>query len=100
MLKWNDKADEIYRTGTGYVTEAAQANSRTPAGHPEGYLEAFANIYLAAAEAISDKIDGNSPPENGYDFPDATDGIAGLAFIETAVQSSSSEEKWHKFPEL
>ena len=46
------------------------------------------------------KTNGNSPPENGYDFPDATDGIAGFAFIETAVQSSSSEEKWLKFPEL
>ena len=79
---------------------AAKNNSRPPCANPEGFIEAFANIYLAAAEAISDKIDGNSPPENGYDFPDATDGIAGLAFIETAVQSSSSEEKWHKFPEL
>ena len=79
---------------------AASNNSRTPFAHPEGFIEAFANIYLAAAKAIADKIEGNDAPEGGYDFPDATDGIAGLAFIETAVQSSSSEEKWLKFPEL
>ena len=100
IVKYANAPRKIYRRGNDYLGEAAQNNSRTPFAHPEGFIEAFANIYLAAAEAISDKIDGISPPENGYDFPDATDGIAGLAFIETAVQSSSSEEKWHKFPEL
>lgn len=100
IVKYANAPRKIYRRGNDYLGEAAQNNSRTPFAHPEGFIEAFANIYLAAAEAISDKIDGNSPPENGYDFPDATDGIAGLAFIETAVQSSSSEEKWLKFPEL
>ena len=100
IVKYANAPRKIYRRGNDYLGEAAQNNSRTPFAHPEGFIEAFANIYLAAAEAISDKIDGNSPPKNGYDFPDATDGIAGLAFIETAVQSSSSEEKWHKFPEL
>ena len=100
IVKYANAPRKIYRRGNDYLGEAAQNNSRTPFAHPEGFIEAFANIYLAAAEAISDKIDGISPPENGYDFPDATDGIAGLAFIETAVQSSSSEDKWHKFPEL
>ena len=66
----------------------------------EGFIEAFANVYLAAAQAISDQIDGVTAPAEGYDFPDATDGIAGLAFIETSVKSSASDQKWLKFPEL
>ena len=83
-----------------YLGEAAKANSRTPFAHPEGFIEAFANVYLAAAQAIADQIEGNTPPDEGYDFPDATDGIAGLAFIETAVKSSASDQKWLKFPEI
>ena len=100
IVKYANAPRKIYRRGNDYLGEAAQKNSRTPFAHPEGFIEAFANIYLAAAKAISDKIDGNSPPDEGYDFPDATDGIAGLAFIETAVKSSGSEDKWLQFPEL
>ena len=100
IVKYANAPTKIYRRGNDYLGEAAQNNSRTPFAHPEGFIEAFANVYLAAAQAIADKIDGNTPPEQGYDFPDATDGIAGLAFIETAVKSSGSDEKWLKFPEL
>ena len=100
IVKYANAPRKIYRRGNDYLGEAAQNNSRTPFAHPEGFIEAFANVYLAAAQAIADKIDGNIPPEQGYDFPDATDGIAGLAFIETAVKSSGSDEKWLKFPEL
>ncbi len=100
IVKYANAPRKIYRRGNDYLGEAAQNNSRTPFAHPEGFIEAFANVYLAAAQAIADKIDGNTPPEQGYDFPDATDGIAGLAFIETAVKSSGSDEKWLKFPEL
>ena len=100
IVKYANAPRKIYRRGNDYLGEAAQNNSRTPFAHPEGFIEAFANVYLAAAQAIADKIDGNTPPEQGYDFPDATDGIAGLAFIETAVKSSGSDEKWLKFPKL
>ena len=100
IVKYANAPRKIYRRGNDYLGEAAQNNSRTPFAHPEGFIEAFANIYLAAAQAIADKIDGNTPPDEGYDFPDATDGIAGLAFIETAVKSSGSEDKWLQFPEL
>ena len=100
IVKYANAPRKIYRRGNDYLGEAAQNNSRTPFAHPEGFIEAFANIYLAAAQAIADKIDGNKPPDEGYDFPDATDGIAGLAFIETAVKSSGSEDKWLQFPEL
>ena len=77
-----------------------EANTRTPFAHPEGFIEAFANVYLAAAQAIADRIDGKAPPADGYDFPDVDDGVAGMAFIATAVKSSQSTEKWVKFPEV
>ena len=100
IVKYANAPRKIYRRGNDYLGEAAQNNSRTPFAHPEGFIEAFANVYLSAAQAISDKIDGKEAPKEGYDFPDATDGIAGLAFIETAVKSSGSDDKWLKFPEL
>ncbi|MDE0569104.1 MAG: Gfo/Idh/MocA family oxidoreductase [Verrucomicrobiales bacterium] len=100
IVKYANAPRKTYRRGNDYLGEAASKNSRTPFAHPEGFIEAFANVYLAAAEAIADKIEGNDAPEGGYDFPDATDGVAGLAFIETAVKSSASDEKWVKFPSL
>jgi predicted dehydrogenase len=100
IVKYANAPRKIYRRGNDYLGEAAANNSRTPFAHPEGFIEAFANVYLGAAQAIADKIDGNDAPEGGYDFPDATDGVAGLAFIETAVKSSAGEEKWVKFPSL
>lgn len=100
IVKYANAPRKIYRRGNDYLGEAAQANSRTPFAHPEGFIEAFANVYLAAAKAIGDQIEGNDPPAEGYDFPDATDGIAGLAFIETTVASSASDQKWLKFPGL
>ena len=62
IVKYANAPRKIYRRGNDYLGEAAQKNSRTPFAHPEGFIEAFANIYLAAAQAISDKIDGNTPP--------------------------------------
>ena len=100
IVKYANAPRKIYRRGNDYLGDAAKANSRTPFAHPEGFIEAFANLYLAAAAAISDQIDGKPAPAEGYDFPDATDGIAGLAFIETSVASSASDQKWLKFPEL
>lgn len=90
----------IYRRGNGYITGAAAANTRIPFGHPEGFIEAFANVYNAAAVAIRDERAGKFPRKSGYDFPDIRDGIIGMAFIETAVKSSKSKEKWVKFPRI
>ncbi|MGK0189600.1 MAG: putative dehydrogenase [Verrucomicrobiales bacterium] len=100
IVKYANAPRKVYRRGNDYLGEAAQNNSRTPFAHPEGFIEAFANLYLAAAGAISDQIDGKPAPDGGYDFPNADDGVAGLAFIETAVKSSASSEKWVKFPEV
>jgi len=91
---------QIYRRGNGYITGAAADHTRIPFGHPEGFIEAFANVYNCAAEAIRDEVEGKFPRESGYDFPDIRDGIIGMAFIETVVASSKSDQKWVKFPEI
>ena len=90
----------IYRRGNDYVSGAAAANTRIPFGHPEGFIEAFANVYNAAGVAIRDEIAGKFPRKSGYDFPDIRDGIIGMAFIETVVKSSKAKEKWMKFPRI
>ena len=91
---------QVWRRGNDYVTGAAAENTRIPFGHPEGFIEAFANVYNAAAVAISDEVAGKYPRKSGYDFPDIRDGIIGMAFIETVVKSSKSKDKWVKFPTL
>ena len=91
---------QIYRRGNDYVTGPAADNTRIPFGHPEGFIEAFANVYNAAAVAIRDERVGKYPRKSGYDYPDIRDGIIGMAFIETVVKSSKSKEKWIKFPAL
>ena len=91
---------QIYRRGNDYVTGAAADNTRIPFGHPEGFIEAFANVYNAAAVAIRDERAGKYPRKSGYDYPDIRDGIIGMAFIETVVKSSKSKEKWVKFPAI
>lgn len=96
IVKYSDAPRKIYRRGNDYLGAAAQANSRTPFAHPEGFIEAFANIYLAGVEAINDKIEGNSAPEGGYDFPTVQDGVAGMAFIKACVDSSKANSAWTK----
>ena len=99
-VKYANAPRRIFRRGNDYLGAAAQANSRTPFAHPEGFIGAFANIYLAAAQAICDRIDGNTAPNEGYDFPNVDDGVAGMAFVATAVKSSQSDQKWVRFPEV
>lgn len=100
VVKYANAPRKTYRRGNDYLGAEAQKYSRTPFAHPEGFIEAFANIYLAAAEAIADKIDGNAPPAGGYDFPNVDDGVAGMAFIKASVESSASDQKWVKFPAI
>jgi predicted dehydrogenase len=91
---------QVYRRGNSYVTGAAAEHTRIPFGHPEGFIEAFANVYNCASVAIRDEIAGKYPRKSGYDFPDIRDGMIGMAFIETVVKSSNSKEKWVKFPSI
>jgi len=97
LVKWLDQPAQIYRAGNGYLSAAASHNSRTPSGHPEGYLEAFANIYRNFALTLSAKLNGETPTAEMLDFPTAKDGVRGMAFIENVVASSKSTQKWHDF---
>ena len=91
---------EIYRRGNDYITGAAADCTRIPFGHPEGFIEAFANVYNSAMVAVKDEISGKYPRKSGYDFPDIRDGIIGMAFIEAVVKSSKAKDKWIKFPSI
>ncbi|HTE07574.1 MAG TPA: Gfo/Idh/MocA family oxidoreductase [Flavitalea sp.] len=98
LVKWLDQPTQIYRAGSGYgyLSKAATSNCRTPGGHPEGYLEAFANIYRNFALTLSARIDGKQPAAENLDFPGVEDGIRGMAFIDNVVASANSNEKWTK----
>ena len=96
-LRWSDRPDEIYRAGNGYLGSMANENTRTPAGHPEGYIEAFANIYRNFARCIYALRKGEEPKAEWWDFPGAEDGIRGMAFIENVLASSASDQKWTAF---
>ena len=93
LVKWLNKPAEIFRAGSGYLSSVAKNNCRTPGGHPEGYLEAFANIYKNFALTLSARIN-NINLENDIDYPTVEDGIRGMAFIENVVKSNHSKEKW------
>jgi predicted dehydrogenase len=100
IVKWLDQPAQILRAGVNYgahLSSYAINNSRTPGGHPEGYLEAFGNLYRNFAKNLSAKIDGTEPPAEALDFPTADDGIRGMAFIDNVVKSGQSSEKWTAF---
>ena len=97
LVKWLDAPTQILRAGGNYgdrLSKYAIHNSRTPGGHPEGYLEAFANIYRNFALTLSAKIDGTTPTPEMLDFPNTNDGLRGMAFIDNVVASGSSDQKW------
>src|SRR3954463_12831043 len=88
VVKFPDKPRQVWRRGNGYDGPNATRFTRIPAGHPEGYLEAFGNIYREAFRAIAAEVTGRKPPKN-LDFPTINDGVEGMAFIETVVKSSN-----------
>ena len=94
LVKPADGPVQVYRTGSGYLSDAAANVTRLPAGHPEGYIEAFANIYTAFAEAVIDHSSGRYQSVTDYDFPTVDEGVRGMAFIETMIASSGSDQKW------
>ena len=85
-LKYND-GKKIIRTGVGELSASAQAHTRVPAGHPEGYLEAFASIYRNFAITLRSRLNGEEPDPIYADFPSVEDGVRGMAFIESVVAS-------------
>ena len=97
VVRWPDRPAETRRTGAPYVSAAARHNTRTPAGHPEGYLEAFANIYRNFALTLQADLAGRPAPPEALDFPGIEDGVRGMAFIESVIASGQSEQKWTDF---
>lgn len=97
LIKWLDQPTQVYKTGNNYLSAVAKFNTRTPSGHPEGYLEAFANIYKNFALTLMAKQNGEQPSAEMLDFPNAEDGVRGMAFIENVVASSKSDQKWYDF---
>ncbi len=96
-LKFPDQASQLLRAGVGLLSSSTQAAMRTPAGHPEGYLEAFANIYLQFIQQIRQAdTDINTGIDNNS-IPGIDEAIRGMAFIENVVAASQSEFKWHNF---
>ncbi|MBF4472056.1 Gfo/Idh/MocA family oxidoreductase [Flavobacterium sp. HJJ] len=97
VVKWLDAPAQLYRTGNGYLAPIAAFNSRIPSGHPEGYLEAFANLYKNFALTLQSKLEGKEPTANMLDFPTVEDGVRGMAFIENVIASGKSSQKWTEF---
>jgi predicted dehydrogenase len=96
-LRWLDKPAQTLRAGVNYgawESTYATHNCRTPGGHPEGYLEAFGNLYRNFALSLSAKLNGEEPHKEWLDFPGIDDGIRGMAFIDNVVASSQSDAKW------
>jgi predicted dehydrogenase len=102
LAKWLDQPMQVLRAGANYtdrLSSFATHNCRTPGGHPEGYLEAFGNIYRNFALTLSARLEGTEPTKEMMDFPQVDEGIRGMAFIDTVVASNQSEKKWTEFVE-
>lgn len=97
LVRWLDKPMEVLRTGGTGLYPEANAHTRVPAGHPEGYLEAFANIYRNVAYCIQAGWEGKEPDPMYVDFPDVHDGVRGMEFIYHVIASGNSEQKWVPF---
>jgi predicted dehydrogenase len=93
VVKYSDKPQRLYRRGNEYLSAVAKRFTRIPSGHAEAFIEAFANIYVEAARAIEAEVNGQSIPPD-CDFPTVDDGVEGMAFIATAVESAKAGGVW------
>lgn len=96
-LKEPDAPEQVWKRGNGYVaakSPAAARGSRIPSGHPEAFLEAFANNYCNFADTLRAHLLGTKPDPLALDFPNVDDGVRGMLFIETVLESAQSEHKW------
>lgn len=94
IVKYPNAPRQVLRRGNDYLSDIAKHNSRIPSGHPEAFIEAFANIYVNAARTIAAKIAGEAPGPYDTDFPTVQDGARGVHFIHKAVESGKSSAKW------
>jgi predicted dehydrogenase len=95
IVKYQEAPRRIYRRGNEYLSDFTKRFVRIPSGHPEAFIEAFANIYLEAARAMEATLDGKAVPAD-CDFPTVNDGVDGMAFLATAVQSAKAGAAWTK----
>lgn len=91
-VKYPDRAEEIYKRGNPYLSDEANFGNRIPPGHPEGFIEAFANIYSNVADTIAARINGEEPDPKVLDFPTVYDGAVGVHFIHKAIESGKKRE--------
>jgi predicted dehydrogenase len=100
MTRWTDAPDQLLRAGSNqpYLHEAARFHCRTPGGHPEGYIEAFANIYRAFMLTLGARLEGRKPSALETDFPGVEDGLRGMRFIDAVVDSSQKNGQWTLVP--
>jgi len=94
VLKFGDQPRQIWRRGNGYVTVPGQF-TRVPFGHPEGYLEAFGNVYQEIFRAVRAEVANRKIPRNA-DYPTVDDGLAGMLFIDAVVKSAQKGARWVK----
>lgn len=92
-VKYPDKPEEIHKRGNTYLSDAAGFNTRIPPGHPEGFLEAFANIYKNVALTLQARKTGKEPEKLAKDFPTVQDGLVGVKFIHKAIESGK-KSRW------
>lgn len=98
IVRWPDRPYETRRTGGSGVSDISTSATRIPAGHPEGFLEAFALLYRNFAVALESIESGNRKPNDDFDFPRVGDGVRGMAFIDTVVKSSAAGAVWLPMP--
>jgi len=101
LLKWHNRPTEILHIGNnGYLNKNVLENTRTPAGHPEGFIESFANIYRNFAFTVRATDCGEPLKSEWLDIPTVHDGVRGMQFIETMVTSGyNNDTKWQKWIE-
>jgi len=92
VVRRGDRPMEVYKPGHAFLSPAAKHATRLPSGHPEAFLEAFANVYANAMRTIGARIAGEKPDPLDLDFPTVEDGLAGVRFILTAVDSGRKAE--------
>ena len=94
ILRWLDRPTEVIRAGGPGLDPSAMARLRTPAGHPEGYIEAFANLYRSFGRTLRTGA-ATPPPRGAADwFPGIADGLRTMAFVEAVVENASGDAKW------
>jgi predicted dehydrogenase len=95
IVRKNGEPHRIYtRAGGPYLSEAAAAATRIPSGHPEGYLEAFANLYRSAYDAMVLRAEGKPFEKVNTVYPNVNDGVDGMHFIQQSVASSQQNGAW------